>query len=323
MFFAARYMVPVTSTTHAREPVPRAARGLDPVGCADNGGKMMAAVRALLDEGAKALRGDDPRREATLLLRHVLGTSDAWLVAHADDPVDVMPAAAFRALIERRAGGEPIAYLTGTRGFHALELRVTPDVLIPRPDTELLVDLALQRVPDDTCAIADLGTGSGAVALALAHARPRAYVLATDVSTAALDVARRNAACLGSRNVEFVQGDWCAALGDRRFDLIVSNPPYIAEADPHLREGDLRFEPALALSSGPDGLDAIRSIASGAQKRLRSGGWILLEHGFDQGSAVRDLLGGHAFGDVFTARDLEDRERVSGGRAQTALTSNQ
>jgi len=276
----------------------------------------MRTIRNVLDEGTRALPGDGARREAVLLLRHVLGVSDAWLVAHPGDEVETAQAAAFRSLIERRARGEPIAYLTGTRGFHAIELCVTSGVLIPRAETEVLVDLALQCIPVDVdCRVADLGTGSGAIALAIAHARPQARVAATDISEAALDVARRNAERLRIANVEFRQGDWYAGLGGGHFDVIVSNPPYIAEGDPHLHEGDLRFEPAAALASGADGLDAIRVIVRSARERLRSGGWLLLEHGFDQGAEVRDLLLDQGFAEVFTRNDLEGRERASGGRA--------
>jgi release factor glutamine methyltransferase len=194
-------------------------------------------------------------------------------------------------------------------------LRVTPDVLIPRPETELLVDCALQRIPRDAeCAVVDLGTGSGAIALAIAKARPRAKLVATDASNAALEVAHVNAARLAIDNVEFCQGDWCVPLGDARFDVIVSNPPYIAEGDPHLHEGDLRFEPVAALASGADGLDAIRIIIRDARAHLHEGGWLMFEHGFDQGPAVRELLAANGYADVFTERDLEDRERVSGAR---------
>ncbi|MGH8182897.1 MAG: peptide chain release factor N(5)-glutamine methyltransferase [Rhodanobacteraceae bacterium] len=274
----------------------------------------MQAVRDILDAAARTLPGDDARREAALLLRHVLGVSDAWLVAHAGDSVDGPHASAFHQLIERRVHGEPVAYLTGMRGFHALDLHVTPAVLIPRPETELLVDLALQRIPAEAgCRVADLGTGSGAIALAIAQARPRTQVLATDASESALEVARANAARLGLRNVEFAQGGWCSALGDQRFDLIVSNPPYIAEGDSHLRQGDLRFEPAGALASGRDGLDAIRVIVRDAHTHLREGGWLLFEHGFEQGAATRGLLSAQGYTDVFTAPDLEGRDRVSGG----------
>jgi release factor glutamine methyltransferase len=271
-------------------------------------------VRDWLAEAAGALPSDEARRDAALLLRHVLGVSEAWLIAHADDPIDPSRASAFRTLIERRARGEPVAYLTGMRGFHALALQVTPAVLIPRPETELLVDCALQRIPENPeCAIADLGTGSGAIALAIATARPRAKVVATDASDAALAVARANADRLALGNVEFAQGDWCAPLGDARFDVIVSNPPYIAEGDPHLREGDLRFEPAAALASGDHGLDAIRTIVRDARAHLREAGWLMFEHGFDQGPAARNLLSAYGYADIFTERDLDGRERVSGG----------
>lgn len=276
----------------------------------------MMRVRDLLAEGVKALfHRAEARREAAMLLGSVLGKSDAWLVAHADDEVDAPSAAAFQALVERRVGGEPIAYLTGTRGFHDIELRVTPSVLIPRPETEVLVDLALARMPAGTdCALADLGTGSGAIALAVAKARPRARVVATDVSADALGVARENAQRLGIGSVEFRQGVWCAPLAGEVFDLIVSNPPYVAAGDPHLHEGDLRFEPALALSPGTDGLSAIRTIASQAKVHLSTGGWLLFEHGVDQGAAVRGVLTGRGYREVFTELDLEGRERVTGGR---------
>lgn len=276
---------------------------------------MIESVGQLLSEAACSLPCPEARREASLLLAHVLGVSATWLVAHANDPVDASHAAAFHALLERRVLGEPIAYLTGTRGFHALALHVTPAVLIPRPETELLVDLALQRIPADAaCYVADLGTGSGAIALAIAKARPHVNLLATDASPEALAVARKNARHLALTNVDFRQGDWCAALGDQRFDLIVSNPPYIADADPHLREGDLRFEPPGALASGRDGLDAIRAIVRDARSHVNDGGWLLLEHGFEQGAAVRALLSAQGYADVFTEPDLEGRERVSGGR---------
>ena len=282
----------------------------------------MAAVRGLLEEGVRALGGGEARRETALLLRHVLGVSDAWLIAHAGESVDGSHVAAFRDYVVRRARGEPVAYLTGTRGFHALELQVTPDVLIPRPETELLVECALQKIPDSPRGVADLGTGSGAVALALAKSRPRARVVATDVSAPALQVARGNAERLGLRNIAFAHGDWCAALGAARFDLVVSNPPYIAEDDPHLGEGDLRFEPRAALASGAEGLDAIRIIVRDARAYLSEGGWLLFEHGYGQGAAVRDLLATHGYTEVFTTRDLESRERVSGGRPTSRTLSS-
>jgi len=261
------------------------------------------------------LKGDEAAREAELLLLHVLQHPRAWLFAHPEAIVDAGDAARFRSLLARRAAGEPLAYITGRREFWSLDLDVTPDVLIPRPETELLVELALQRIGRDGASeVADLGTGSGAIALAIAHARPRSRVLATDASAVALDVAQANAHRLGLGRVEFVRGDWFAPLAQRVFDIIVSNPPYVADGDAHLERGDLRFEPRSALASGGDGLDAIRAIVAGAPAHLLPGGWLLLEHGFEQGAAVRDLLAKNGFADVFTALDLERRERVSGGR---------
>ena len=282
-------------------------------------------VRALLAEGERALMQaaagsapaprEEARRETELLLLHVLQQPRAWLYAHTDDAVVEAAARQFHALLARRAAGEPLAYIIGVREFWSLPLTVTPDVLIPRAETELLVELALQRIAREAQVdIADLGTGSGAIALALAHERPHARVLGSDASTAALNVARANAARLGIGNVDFAQGDWCDALGARRFELIVSNPPYIVAHDAHLAQGDLRFEPAAALASGSDGLDAIRAIARAAPAHLQARAWLLLEHGHEQGAAVRAILQQSGFVDVSTMRDLEARERVSGGR---------
>ena len=263
---------------------------------------------------AQARRRIDPA-DADLLLAHALGRSRTWLLAHGDDGIAAAEAARFTALVERRAAGEPVAYLTGSRGFWTLELAVTPATLVPRPETELLVELALERIPADAEArVADLGTGSGAIALAIAKERPRARVLATDAREAALEVARGNARRNRIGNVEFRHGDWLAPLHGERFDLIASNPPYIALGDPHLDEGDLRFEPPSALSSGSDGLDAIRAIARAAPAHLRAGGWLLLEHGWEQGGAVRALLHEAGFAEVATERDLEGRDRVTLGR---------
>jgi release factor glutamine methyltransferase len=255
------------------------------------------------------------REDAEPLLAHALDRDRAWLFAHATDPVAAEAAAGFRALVERRAAGEPVAYLIGRRGFWTLDLEVTADTLIPRPETELLVELALARIAADRPArIADLGTGTGAIALALASERPLAAVVATDVAKATLAVAVRNAQVHALDNVWFRRGDWTGALGADRFDLIASNPPYIPEGDRHLEEGDLRHEPPRALSSGADGLDAIRTIVAAAPRHLVPGGWLLLEHGLEQGAAVRALLAQAGFVDVETARDLEDRDRVTLGR---------
>jgi release factor glutamine methyltransferase len=253
--------------------------------------------------------------DADYLLLHVLNQPRSWLFAHASDAVSPADAAHFDALVQRRVSGEPVAYLTGSRGFWTLDLAVTPATLIPRPETELLVEQALARMPADTAVrVADLGTGSGAVALALAKERPLAQLVATDASCDALDVARGNAQRNALVNVEFRHGDWLTPLLGERFDVIVSNPPYIADHDPHLDQGDLRFEPALALSCGVDGLDAIRMIAIAAPAHLRAGGWLLLEHGLDQGPAVRTLLRDAGFYGVKTVRDLEARDRVTLGQ---------
>ncbi|HVJ36523.1 MAG TPA: peptide chain release factor N(5)-glutamine methyltransferase [Stenotrophomonas sp.] len=254
------------------------------------------------------------RADAEPLLLHALGRDRAWLFAHARDPVGDEAAAAFADLVERRAGGEPVAYLTGRRGFWTLDLAVSPATLIPRPETERLVELALERL-DATPGrrLADLGTGSGAIALALASERPQARVVATDASAAALAVARANAAAHGLSNVDFRQGAWWSPLQGERFDLVASNPPYIAAADPHLGQGDLRFEPASALAAGTDGLEDIRQIVDGAPAHLLPGGWLLLEHGWDQGEAVSELLRARGMGKVATWQDLEGRDRVSGG----------
>ncbi|MFC7302272.1 peptide chain release factor N(5)-glutamine methyltransferase [Cognatiluteimonas weifangensis] len=257
--------------------------------------------------------------DAALLLAHALGRPRSWLYAHGDEEIDAAAAEDFMALLARREAGEPVAYLTGHRGFWRFDLAVTPDTLIPRPETELLVELALARLPPARALrIADLGTGSGAIALALAHERPRAQVVATDASTAALAVARGNARALGIANVEFREGDWLAPLAGERCDLIAGNPPYVAVGDPHLTQGDLRFEPAAALSCGDDGLAAIRTIVRDAPAHLLPGGWLLLEHGWEQGAAVRALLQAAGFTAIATERDLEARDRVTLGRLPVA-----
>jgi release factor glutamine methyltransferase len=253
--------------------------------------------------------------DAKALLAHALGKSPAWLIAHADEALDHDALGRFDALLRSRIDGQPVAYLLGRRGFWTLDLAVTPDTLIPRPETELLVELALSRIPQGAASrIADLGTGSGAIALAIAIERPRCSVVATDASEAALRVARGNARGNAVANVQFRHGSWFAPLAGERFDLIASNPPYIANGDAHLAEGDLRFEPAAALSSGSDGLDDIREIISGAGGFLADRGWLLLEHGLDQGAAIRELFEVAGFVEIATERDLESRDRVTLGR---------
>ncbi len=272
----------------------------------------MADIRETLSSAARTL-GD--RADAAALLLHVLQQPRSWLFTHALDMASADVVAAYAEIVERRLRGEPVAYITGRRGFWSLDLEVTPATLIPRPETELLVELALQRLsPHFSGSVADLGTGSGAIALAIARERPQAQVVATDASLAALEVARRNAQRHAIGNVSFVHGDWLAPLADQRFKLIVSNPPYIEAADLHLTRGDLRFEPVCALASGRDGLDDIRRIVDGAGSHLDPGSWLLFEHGWGQGDAARGLLRDAGYTEVFTARDLEQRDRVSGAR---------
>lgn len=269
-----------------------------------------------IDELLRDARTGTEPGDAEALMAHALDRPPSWLYAHGDEMLDANTLATFQSLLARRRAGEPVAYLTGRRGFWRFELRVTPDTLIPRPETERLVELALERLPDDAAVeVADLGTGSGVIALALALERPRARVDAVDASAAALAVARGNAQALGLSNVRFRLGYWYAPLAGHRYDLIASNPPYIADDDPHLGQGDLRAEPRSALASGADGLDAIREIAAAARTHLRPGGWLLVEHGWTQGAAVRALFANAGLVEVETAQDLEHRERVTLGRA--------
>ncbi len=273
----------------------------------------MTSPRPSLDSVLRQACGRIDAADARALLAHALDRPPVWLFAHGDEPIDAAAQQRFEALLARRIAGEPVAYLTGRRGFWTFDLLVSPQTLIPRPETERLVELALERAPPGTALqLADLGTGSGAIALALAHERRQAQVIAVDVSEGALAVARANARALGLANVEFRQGDWLAPLAGERFDLIASNPPYIALSDAHLDA--LRYEPEAALSSGRDGLDAIRTIVRAAPTHLRPDGWLLLEHGWDQGDEVRALLQASGFDDVQTHRDMEDRDRVSSGR---------
>jgi release factor glutamine methyltransferase len=254
--------------------------------------------------------------DAQVLLAHVLAKDRAWLVAHAGDALSRAQAERFFALAKRRRDGEPVAYLTGVREFWGLPIGVSSEVLIPRPETEALVELALSSLPlDRDLRVLDLGTGSGAIALALAHERPRAHVVATDLSADALAVARANAQRLGLSNVEFVAADWYDGVPLVSFDLIASNPPYVDPQDPHLDEGDLRFEPRSALTPGGDGLGALQAIIEGARAHLASNGTLVVEHGYDQAQTVRGLFAGAGFADIVGARDLAGIPRVVAGRA--------
>jgi release factor glutamine methyltransferase len=253
--------------------------------------------------------------EARILLAHVLECDRAWLAAHGDAALSAAQASNFDALTRRRHNGEPVAYLTGHREFFGLDLEITPDVLIPRPETELLVGLALERIDGrDIARVLDLGSGSGAIALAIARQRPQARVLGIDASLQAVVLARRNAERLRIANTEFLQSDWFDQVPHEAFAQIVSNPPYVTDLDPHLREGDLRFEPPPALKGGPDGLASIRAIVARAPAYLAAKGWLLVEHGYDQADRVQALLREAGFGDVESRRDLAGILRVTIGR---------
>lgn len=273
-----------------------------------------ADVTRLLADAARRLGGPDARGDAEVLLAAALGRERGWLYAHGDAMPTADQASRFQAWVTRRAGGEPVAHLLGRREFWSLPLAVTADTLVPRHDTERLVELALERLPGGSDAkVLDLGTGSGAIALAIAMERPRARVTAVDREARALEVACRNAAALGLERVRMLRGDWFSPVRGERFGLVVSNPPYLAQDDPHLA-GELRHEPRQALVAGDHGLDDLRGIVADAPAHLEDGGWLLLEHGLKQGAAVRALLAARGFAQVQTWQDLEARDRVSGGR---------
>jgi len=265
-------------------------------------------------EAALNLDPGSARIEIQSLLQAVLQVNLAFLLTHPELILDADQHARYMALFERRLNGEPVAYILGEREFYGLNFKVSPATLIPRPETELLVDMALWRIPPHGIfRLLDLGTGSGAIALSIAHARPDAEVIAVDVSQDALEVARENAQRLNIGNVRLLHSDWYSALHGEYFDMIVSNPPYIAMNDAHLSQGDLRFEPRTALTSGADGLESIRLIISQSRAHLHNGSRLLLEHGYDQAEQVRAQLQQAGFAAVFSARDLAGIERVSGG----------
>jgi release factor glutamine methyltransferase len=278
-----------------------------------------AAPTRIRDALQAARRAGLDRLDAFALLEHVTQRSRTWLLAHDEELLPPNSGARYAVLVAQRADHVPLAYLVQEKEFHGLRLRVTPDVLVPRPDTETLVGWALELLPTaEPWRVADLGTGSGAIALAIRHERPLTQLIATDASAAALEVARGNGAALGL-SVDWRVGEWWDPLQGERFDLVVSNPPYIAQDDPHL--SSLRHEPQRALTSGADGLDDVRRIVEGSHRHLRSGGWLLLEHGFDQAQAVRDLLLRAGFAGVESRRDLAGHERCSGGRVRAALSA--
>lgn len=280
---------------------------------------MASEVSQLLTEGVARLDrvSAQPRHEAEILLAAALGKTRAWLVAHANERVlDCDATDRYEAHVTRRSHGEPIAYILGEKEFWSLPLEVTPHVLIPRPETELAVELALGHLPTDAPGrVLDLATGSGAIALAIAHERPRLQVLGTDVSAEAAAVARRNASRLHLPNVEFREGSWFDPVRDEHFTLIAANPPYIAQDDPRVEATVRRFEPHGALFSGPDGLEALRQVIGLAPAYLVPGGWLVVEHGDRQGPQVRELFITAGFVDVATRRDLAGLDRCTEGRA--------
>ena len=278
---------------------------------------MTVNVRELLDDALRVLEAtacsDSARLDAELLLAHVLESSRASVLAHPERPVSKQQQSQFMSLNTRRALGEPIAYLVGQKEFWSLNLAVNPSVLIPRPDTELLVQRCLEKYESGTWTIADLGTGSGAIALALATELPHCQVIATDTSADAIAIAGSNLRTAELSNVETRQSDWFQSLGGERFDLIASNPPYVDPVDPHL-DGEVRYEPREALVSDNRGLADLRIIIQHAPQFLVNGGWLLVEHGFDQAESVRGLFRTVGFDKVNTYRDLNGNDRVTEGQ---------
>ncbi len=271
---------------------------------------MMTIARALA-----AAHNDINRVDAYMLLQHVLNVEHAFLMTYPDQALSERQKEVFFQLVKQRSYGMPIAYLIGKREFYDLTFRVTEAVLIPRPETEILVDSALQRIPiDKPSKILDLGTGSGAIAITLAKHRPRSQVVAVDVSKDAIEISRWNAMNLHVNNLHFITANWFDELFAERFDLIVSNPPYVAENDPHLRQGDLRFEPQIALSSGNNGLSCIQHIIATASKHLGNAGWLLFEHGYNQADECKRLLQDADFSNICSYPDLAGIMRVSGGQ---------
>jgi release factor glutamine methyltransferase len=283
-------------------------------------------LKAALEEATEAIG----RVDAHVLVAHLLGVNRAYLAANPMRVLTESEDARVDMMVAQRAMGQPVAYLLGKREFHSREFAVGPDVLIPRPETETLVEAALARLPRPgpgqpmlpgglrprPATVLDLGTGCGAIAVTLACERPDLAVVATDASAGALEVARANALALGcAPRVELLRGEWFEPLGERRFDLIASNPPYVAGEDPHLGQGDLRFEPRSALTDGsPDGLDSIRCIVAAARAHLHGGGWLLLEHGYDQAGAVRERFAQAGYREIVSIPDLSGIARVAGGK---------
>lgn len=299
----------------SRDPVDRDVKVSHP--CALDPGIPAGTTKSVESLAVHALTNQvsNPQLEAELLLARAMQVSRSYLYAYPEKTISSQQLELLQQMLKRRRDGEPMAYILEEKEFWSLNLRVTPDTLIPRPETELLVELVLQIVPKEIKQkVADLGTGSGAIALALGKERPQWQITATDQSAAALEIAQQNAQRLAIKNIDFYQGAWCSALPKKNYHALVSNPPYIPQADPHLSQGDLRFEPQSALVSGKDGLDAIRIITAQALQYLMPGGYLFLEHGFDQAAAVRQLLLQAGYQQIRSFRDLSGQERVSLGQ---------
>ena len=288
----------------------------------------LLTVRQVLLEAQQKLTlissgANEARLEVQLLLQTALNVDRAWLISHENDALQANIHALFQASLLRRLQGEPIAYILGYREFYGLELMVTPDTLIPRSDTETLVEAALAKLPKHTDrALLDLGTGTGAIALAIAKHRKNIDVVAVDASAAALEVAKNNAQHLNISNIQFHESNWFDALEHERFDVIVSNPPYIEQNDIHLKQGDLRFEPVSALASGLDGLDDIRHIIANCLIYLNPQGWLMLEHGYNQAEAVADLMADAGLVDITTLKDLGGNDRVTLGKNSLIVSTH-
>lgn len=272
-------------------------------------------ISEALDQARSQLTGfDSARLDAEVLLCHVLGSDRSRLYAYPEVTLQSGQQSAFEKLIDQRQTGYPVAYLTGKKEFWSIELTVNQDTLIPRPDTECLLESVLDRIPlNQPGRIADLGSGSGAIAIAIASERPHCRIVATDINESTLAIARENAERLQLNQIDFIQSNWFTNV-EGRFDVIVSNPPYISENDPHLLSGDIKHEPVSALIAGPDGLDAIRVICQQAKNFMNLQGWLLLEHGYDQADSVHKLLQENGFTGIFTRSDYAGHERVSGGQ---------
>ncbi|GAB2506674.1 peptide chain release factor N(5)-glutamine methyltransferase [Microbulbifer agarilyticus] len=273
----------------------------------------MATVKENLHRAIELTESDSPRLDLEVLLCHLLGKSRAWLYTWPEQQLNDDQQAEFEQLLQRRVAGEPVAHLTGSREFWSLPLKVSRSTLIPRPDTEVLVETVLSLCPQDVSRLLDLGTGTGAIALALASERKHWQITAVDTIPAAVALAEENRDTLGFGNVQILQSDWFSALGDATFDVIVSNPPYIDTQDPHLREGDVRFEPVSALVADEKGLADIRKIADQATDHLSESGLLLVEHGWEQGKAVRNIFSEYGYKDVETRLDYAGRERITLG----------